>query len=105
MFTDITAAADRDVRDHLGEPVIYRPAAGAPVPVTGIFDEQYVLEQGSSEMAVEGRHPAVFLLLADLPTDPELDTPTITIRGIDYSRKYSQPDGVGGILLVLGKAT
>lgn len=104
-FTDLTAAADRTVLDLLGEPVVYRPVVGEPAPVTGIFDLPSGLVQGDGQVAVEARKPTVFLVLADLPVDPELDTPTLTIRGVDYEVKDTHPDGLGGIVLVLGKVT
>lgn len=101
-FADLVATADRAVLDLLGEPVIYAPAVGQPAPVKGIFDLPSALVQGDGEVAVDARSPTVFLLLVDLPTDPELDTPTLTIRGVNYLKKDTHPDGLGGIVLVLG---
>jgi hypothetical protein len=104
-FTDDIADTNRATVDALGEPVTYRAQDGTAVTPNGIFDLPSALVQGDGELAVEARAPTVFLLLADLPTDPELDTPTLTIRGVDYEVKDAKPDGVGGIVLVLGKVT
>ena len=104
-FTDLAAAADRTVLEHLGEPVVYRPAVGDPVPVTGIFDAPSALVQGGGQLAVEARAPTVFLILVDLPTNPEVDTPTLTIGGVDYEVIDTHPDGLGGIVLDLRKVT
>lgn len=111
-FADLVAAADRIAmdafgdKDESGEPVqmTYAPAVGAPVPVTGIFDEQYVLAKGSADAGVETIGPAVFLRLEDLPVDPEDDEPTLTIRGDDYRVTERRPDGMGGIVLALRRA-
>jgi hypothetical protein len=105
-FDDLVADMDRAVMAELGgEPVVYRPGAGDAVTVTGVFDAQYVLAQGDAEAGVEASAPAVFLRLADLPTDPELDEPTLTIRGTDYHVNDRKPDGAGGLLLTLRKVT
>lgn len=101
-FFEHIAEIDRTVQEHLGGvPVIYRPAVGEPVEVTGMFDAQYVLVKGSAAAGVESRGPAVFLRLADLPSDPDQDDPILTIQGTDYRVSERRPDDVGGIVLVL----
>lgn len=101
-FSERLARVDRAVRARLGGPVIYRPATGAPVEVSGVFDEQFALAQSDPTQAgVETLGPAVFLTLADLPVDPEQDEPTLTVGGRDYHVTGRKTDGVGGIVLVL----
>lgn len=101
-FADLVADVDRAALAALGgEPVLYRPAGGDPAPIVGIFDAQFVLAQGDAEAGVEAAAPAVFFRLSDLPTDPELDDPTLTIGGRDYRVIQRKPDGFGGIVLVL----
>lgn len=102
-FDELVASVDRVALAVFGEPVpvTYAPLVGVPVPVDGIFDEQYVLAKGTAEAGVESVGPAVFLRLEDLPTDPETDEPTLTIRGIDYRVVERRPDGLGGIVLAL----
>lgn len=105
-FADLVAQTDRAVQSALGsETVTYAPKVGVPVPVTGMFDEQYVLAKGTAEAAVEARGPAVFFRLSDLPADPEVDDPTLTIRGVAYRVIERRPDGMGGIVLPLRKVT
>jgi hypothetical protein len=100
IFEALVAAGDRDVQAFLGSiPLTYQPSVGSPVTLTGVFDEDYV--QAGSEPGVEAAGPAVFLILEDLPTDPMIDHPTLTIRGTDYRVIERHPDGLGGILLVL----
>lgn len=100
-FTDLVEQADRAVQSHLGgEEIIYAPQAGEPVPVTGIFDENFVLLR-PGESSVEQVGPAVFFRLEDLPVDPEQDEPVLTIGGVDYTVRERMPDGLGGIRLLL----
>ena len=103
-FADHIAAVDLAAQTHLGgEPVVYQPEVGDPVPVTGIFDEEYVhVERG--EVGVETVSPAVWLRLEELPVHPDDDDPRITIKGKVYRPRGRVTDGYGGsirILLVL----
>lgn len=105
-FADLVAKMDRSAQSVLGgEPVTYDPSTGPPVVVTGIFDERYVFAKGDADAGVETLGPAVFFRLADLPEDPELDEPTLTIRDVDYRVIERRPDGMGGIVLALRKVT
>lgn len=85
--------------------IIYRPSDGAPVTVSGIFDASYVLARGDAESGVEALVPAVFLKLADLPSDPEIDDPILTIAGITYRVRERRPAGFGKIVLALRRVT
>lgn len=101
-FADLVAEVDRAAMECLGGvPVIYQPKVGAPVPVTGIFEEQFSLLSGAVQPGTETTKPAVFLRLEDLPTNPELDDPTIIIGGVSYQVTSAPRDGLGGIILVL----
>lgn len=102
-FADLIEAADRAAFTHLGgEEILYQPAGGVAVPVTGIFDAAYVLAKGDPEAGVGATAPAVFFRFEDLPVDPEDDEPTLTIGGVDY-RMVGTPQtaGMGGVVLVL----
>lgn len=106
-FTTLVLATDRAVQSCLGGELVTYDPAGAPaaVQVTGVFDEQYVLAKGGAEAGVGTLGPAVFVLLADLPTDPEVDDPTLTIRSVVYRVIERRPDGMGGIVLALRRVT
>lgn len=105
-FSDLVLLADRKVQGNLGgEPVIYTPQVGAPVTVTGVYDEVYVLAKGDPLAGVETLGPAVFLRLEDLPVDPEFDEPILTIHSLDYRVIERRPDGIGGIVLALRLVT
>jgi len=95
------AKVDRAALILFGEPIVYQPQVGLPVPVTGIYDEMGAVALGGAPAGVEVLDPTVFLLLADLPVDPELDEPTLLIRGRTYRPTERRPDGIGGIVLEL----
>lgn len=110
-FAEAVARIDRNAQRLLdGVPVTYRPKFGPAVsttpggaPLLGIFDDTFVLVQGSAEAGVEARLPTVNLILADLPTDPEVDDPTLTIGGVDYRIVKRAPADYGSIVLTLRK--
>jgi hypothetical protein len=102
-FLDLQRAADRVARSQLGEPVTYTPGTGSPVEVNGVFDTVYVRVDGKQD-GVSSSGPAVFLDLDDLPSNPEEDTPTVTVRGVTYSVREVQPDGTGSVVLLLYRA-
>ena len=106
-FSAAILAADRAAQSLLGgQPVTYAPEVGSPVSITGIFDSVFVLVRGGDVPAgVEALGPAVFLRLEDIPSDPELDDPTLTINGTDYVVIERVPDGIGGIVLALRTAS
>jgi hypothetical protein len=97
--------ADKAVRQQLGGTVTYTPGVGGAVTVTGIFDAAYVRAE-AGRPGVSSSGPAVFLRLADLPSDPETDeAATVTVGGTTYRVAEPQKDGQGGVLLQLFKAT
>jgi len=103
-WTDDLARTDKAARKILGSDVLYTPGVGSAVTVRGVFDERHRLPGGPSEIDVDrGWGPAVFLTLADLPTDPETDTATITIGGVAYTVHETHKDGLGGVLCLLNK--
>jgi hypothetical protein len=100
-FADLVATVDRATRDHLGGvDVVYAPAVGDPVTVEGLFDENFVLID-DSEAGVEQTGPAVFLRLDELPTDPAVDDPILTIEGKVYKVRGRRRDSLRGIRLLL----
>lgn len=101
-FAGLVASMDRLAQTKLGgSPVTYTTALGVAVPVSGIFDQVYVLAKGDPMAGVEALGPAVWLLLADLPVHPDDDDPTVTIDGLVYNVTERRPDGMGGIVLAL----
>lgn len=107
-FTGLLETVDRTVMRTLGETaeeetVVYVPGVGDAVPVDGVFDAAYRRED-AGEAGVSTAEPALFARLADLPSDPRTDAPTLTIRGVAYTVREVEPDGDGGIRLFLQEA-
>jgi len=111
-FDDLITAADRAAQSHLGGVVVtYAPRVGPAVsvtpegnPLTGIFDENYTVVDGTYN-GVETIAPSVVLRLEDLPSDPREEDPKLTILGQRYTVRLRETDGtIGGtIRLVLRK--
>lgn len=94
--------ADSVALDVLGGAVTYTPTVGVAVEVRGIFDAAYVaVDVSGGRAGVAEVGPSVFLSLADLPSDPSEDAATLTVNSVNYSIKESQPDGLGGVRLLL----
>ena len=104
-FPDVLAAGDEALREILGGPVTYAPGAGDPVEVVGIFTAPHTaVDPESQGGGISTVSPTVFLKLSDLPSNPEVDPAArVTVAGVTYSWHDSQPDGLGGILLLLHK--
>lgn len=98
------ARIDDAARRHLGGVVVtYASQHAAPVEVEGLFDAQYVLAD-TGRADVEQAGPAVWLRLSDLPVHPDDDEPLLTIEGRTYTVRERQPDGAGGIRLLLHRS-
>jgi hypothetical protein len=99
-FRALLARADSIAKEHLGEPLQYEAASGLTVVVRGVFDAAYVrVDAGLAGVSTCG--PAVFLRLEELPADPEIDEPKLTINAAEYRVREVQKDGLGGVLLLL----
>lgn len=97
----LLATTDRAVVSGLGRAVTYAPAVGAPVVVTGIYDDAH-LETTAGVAGVTTSTPAVWLILDDLPTDPEVDEPTVTVGADVFSVAEVHKDSNGaGVTLLL----
>jgi len=84
-----------------GGPVIYTPGMGAAVNVRGVFDAIYV-KVDAGNTGVSGSGPAVFLRLSDLPSDPSDDVSArVTVAAVEYKVREAEPDGMGGVRLLL----
>lgn len=102
-FAAHLAQADVAVVNRLGGVVRYTSSGLSAVEVQGVFDSAYVkVEAGQAGVSSTG--PAVFLRLADLPSDPSDDEPTVEFAGVEYSVREAMPDGLGGVVLLLHRA-
>ncbi len=101
----MVALMDGTVQAVLGDgAVTYRPGVQGVdrVQVAGPFDASYKLvSSGGDEAGVETVTPAVFIQIADLPTDPMIDNPTLVIGGLTYKVTGRHPADFGSIVLTL----
>lgn len=104
-FPDILGSVDRVVRQQLGGAITYTPGGGSAVTVQGIFDDvSVIVDDSRAGLATTG--PVVFLRLEDLTSDPVEDSAaTITVGSVVYEVKEPQPDGLGGIRLLLHRVS
>lgn len=103
-FSDLLGSVNRIVTEVTGgDPVSYAPGVGSPVTVKAIFDVPYAfIEVGTA--GISGSGPVMFVLLGDLPSDPETDEDaTITHDGTTYTIAQCQKDGKGGVRMLLHK--
>ena len=104
-FSALVNVVDRSVQRHLGDEVLYTSGAGVSRQVRGVFDRVYQ-RPDMGEPGVSSSSPSVFLLLADLPTDPSDDVAaTVTVAGITFEVAEAEPDGKGGVQLLLHVAS
>lgn len=91
--------------DTFAEPVTYRPADGAPIPLRSIYDDRSAVERFEDGVPVVEMHPVLGLWVADLPpgADPGQNE-LIEVRGTLKRIVDVLPDGQGGLKLVLGAA-
>lgn len=80
----------------------YRPDDGEPIEVRGIFMNPY-RRADASHAGVSSSSPAVFYRLADLPGNPDEHAAEVAVDGATYRVTDVQPDGDGGVLLLLHK--
>jgi hypothetical protein len=101
-FTAHIARVDAKVTGGpTGGPVTYTPGVGTAVDVRGVFDALYEkVEAGNTGVSSSG--PAVFLRLSELPSDPSDDVDArVTVAATEYKVREAQPDGMGGVHLLL----
>lgn len=98
LFAQLNASV---LASPLAEEVTYTSGAGVVVHPRGVFDAAYV-KVDAGEVGVSSAGPAVFLRFADLSSDPEQDTAAVVAVGAQgYRIREVQPDGQGGVLLLL----
>lgn len=108
-FADALAVGTISLKRTLGDDheITYVPSVGDPEVVEGIFTEPYQgVDIGERGGGISTEKPTCYLTLSELPSDPEVDTlARLLVDGTKYRWTDSQPDGAGGILLILNEVT
>lgn len=84
-------------------PVEYRPEAGAPVLLTGIYDEAWCEVDPHSRAPISSTGPAVHMRTGDLPAEPA-DADRLVIQGRIFRILAPKPDGQGVTIYPLKEA-
>ncbi len=88
-----------------GEPVTYTYAAGAPISITGVYDEQYVGVDVADGQQVTSSMPVLGVRLSQFPLMPQQgDTLFIQRTAETFVVKEVRPDGHGAAKLMLNLA-
>lgn len=100
-WESLLSTADQAVKSGFSRATTYTPEGGDPVEVRGIYDAAYVsATPGTPNVSTSA--PAVFYLLADLPSDPEHDDPTIVVGTESFKViEVKKDSNAAGVLLVL----
>lgn len=94
------------VQGVFGEPVMFLPAIGSPLAVSGIFDEAYREVDLAGGMAVTTESPVLGIRVSDFSVLPvQGDQVTVASRSKTYVVREVQIDGHGGAKLLLNDAT
>ncbi|NUB12544.1 hypothetical protein GAY28_07355 [Azospirillum brasilense] len=91
------------VAEAFAEEVLYRPSSGAPITVSGVFDEAYAEVADVDGQPVSSVFPALGVRLSDFGTaEPDTgDRLTIIRTGATYAVNNVNPDGHGWAILPL----
>lgn len=88
--------------DIFGEPVIFTPAGGSPVTVTGIFDRSFRELEEAEPSQRDTIFVSVGLRLSQLPREPRIgDTLEVPSVSIVFSVRQPRPDGKGNVRCIL----
>lgn len=85
-----------------GESVEYSYNGGAAISIRGVFDSAHIAVDPDTGASISTTDPLLGIKAADLPGKPT-KSDTVTVHGIAYRVIDSQPDGQGGINLILKK--
>lgn len=103
MALDWDALTHAAVSDAFAEPVLYQPTGGAPLTISGVFDEAYAEVQELDGVPVSSVFPVLGVRLSqfgDTPPDSG-DRLTIVRTGTTYVVNNVNPDGHGWATLPL----
>ncbi len=91
----VTGALNAACLATFGREIIYRPAAGAPLPIRGILQTGAQLEESAP-----GIYALLFVQSADLPSQAQRGD-AVEIAGVRYKVFEVEADAAGGVRLAL----
>ena len=95
------ALIDSPIRKLLGSAVTYTPGGGAPQQVRGVFESAYARADAGNP-GISTAVPAFFARVSELASNPMVDLEAlVTVDGTVYRIREVQPDGLGGVVLLL----
>lgn len=93
------------VADVFGEAVTYTYATGAPISITGVYDDQYQGLEPADGQTVTTSMPVLGVQLSQFPAPPQQgDGVFIQRTGEQYVVREVRPDGHGAAKLMLNQA-
>jgi hypothetical protein len=103
MLPDLADLALSAVVDVMGQPIVYR-RRGQQWPVEGVYQASHVAMDPDTGVQVRSTQPVVLISGADLPMSPQQGD-EVQVDGTSFTVRDPQPDGHGGWLLMLHRAS
>ena len=90
---------------QFGEAVTYTYATGAPISITGVFDEQYLGVEPADGQTVTSAMPVLGVQLSQFPARPQQGDGVFIVRTAQrFIVREVRPDGHGAAKLMLNDA-
>lgn len=104
VFEDLTDPVNELVAEVLGIPATWTPrATGSPVSLQAVFRREHRMFDADTGALIASTSSSAWVKASDLPREP-LEDDRFEIAGLSFVVASIEPDGQGGILLVLQRA-
>ena len=101
MTWTLADAANLAARNEFASTVTYTPAAGGSYSIAALLGRPFEgIQLGGADVMIAGRKPVLDVRLADLPVTP-IAGDELTVESADYVVEEVEPDGQGGVKLIL----
>lgn len=101
MAWDLASLVQSATRDAFGSSVVYTRTGGTSVSLRAVFDRVFEETQiGGGMVGTANRRATLDVKLSDLSFYPASGD-SVSVDGLSYTVEALEPDGQGGILLVL----
>jgi hypothetical protein len=103
-WEEATDGVNRAVASTLGVAATWTPnGSGSPVALSAVFRREHRSFDPESGAHVATTYSSAWIRSADLPRVP-IENDRLSIAGLDFLVAAIEPDGQGGMLLVLDRA-